>query len=343
MVFSEFVHGGGWSRDYGRSVVGRADEDDMAEADDVGHDHQRKQEESWMESYNVETTARRKKFEFEDDTDRMMSADGSNIQANEYIESSIGKSQKFPISKLEETAEEGGYVLDSLNMHLMQNQGQNSNCENDNLIGPNYPNWSKKEKWVEGYGLDPQACLRDDEDWAFYMGPNKGNKSYEAKDDVEISETEKDKLAEDEVNRRSRDSLIPEEDEVNRKSRGSLILEEDEAKRTSKGSLVHVEDEAIQRNWVSLINEEDEVNRRSKKSLRPEEDEANRTSRGSLMHAEGEANRRFWGSVMIENDEGNQRSRGSLMSEEDEVDDVNQRSKGSLSRLEDLNEENSFW
>ncbi|GLT99584.1 hypothetical protein SLE2022_170150 [Rubroshorea leprosula] len=304
-VFSETVHGRGCSKDYGRSAVGRADEDDMARADDVGHDHGRRQEESWMESYNVETTARRKKFEFEDDIDRMMSAEGSDIQANEYIESSIGKSQKFPISKLVETAEEGGYVPDSLSMHLMQNQGQNSNCENGNLIGPIYPNWSNEVKWVKGCGLDPQACLSDDEDWASYMGPNKGNKSYEAEDDVEIRETDKDKLEEDEVNRRSKDSLAPEEDEVNRRSRGSLIPKEDEAKQSSRGSLVHVEDEAIRRNWVSLINEEDEVNRRSRGSLRPKEDEANRTSRGSLMHAEGEANRRFWGSVMIEKDEGN--------------------------------------
>ncbi|GKV52906.1 hypothetical protein SLEP1_g59459, partial [Rubroshorea leprosula] len=105
-VFADFVHGGGCSKDYGRSAVGRADEDDMAKADDVGLDHGRRQEESWMESYNVETTARRKKFEFEDDIDRRMSVDGSDIQANEYVESSIGKSQKFPISKLEETAKE---------------------------------------------------------------------------------------------------------------------------------------------------------------------------------------------------------------------------------------------
>ncbi|GKV50270.1 hypothetical protein SLEP1_g56982 [Rubroshorea leprosula] len=109
---------------------------------------------------------------------------------------------------------------------------------------------------------------------------------------------------------------------------GSLIPEEDEAKRTCKGSLVHVEDEAIRRNWVSLINEEVDVNRRSRGSLRPEEDEANWTSRGRLMQVEGEANRR---------------RKGRLMSEEDEVDDVNQRGKGSLSRLEVLSEENSFW
>ncbi|GLU04963.1 hypothetical protein SLE2022_220890 [Rubroshorea leprosula] len=290
----------------------------MARADDVEHDRGRRQEESWMETYNVEATARRKKFEFEDDIDRMMSAVGSDIQANEFTESSIGKSQKCPISKLVETAEEGGYVPDSLSMHLMQNQGQNSNCENGNLIGPIYPNRSKEEKWVKSCGLDTQACLREDVDWGSYSGPNKGNKSYEDEDDVELSETDKDRFEEDEVNRRNRDSLAPEEDEVNGRSRGSLIPKEDETKRTSKGRLVHVEVEAIRRNWVSLRNEEDEVNRRSRGSMRPEEDEANRTCKGSLMHAEGEANRRFWGSGMIEKDEGNQRSRGNWMSEEDE-------------------------
>ncbi|GKV01589.1 hypothetical protein SLEP1_g14135 [Rubroshorea leprosula] len=340
---AESIHGGGDSRDYGRRAADRADDDDMAKADDVGEDHGRRQEESWRESHNVETTARRKKFEFEDDADRMMSADGSNIQAYEYIEESMGKSQKFPISKLEETAEEVGYVPDSLSMHLMQRQGQNSNCENGNLIGPNYPNRAIEEMRAKGCGLESQACVRDEENWAPYLGPNRGNKSYEDEDYVEISQTEKDKLEEDEVDRRSRGSVMSEEDEVNRRSRGSWIPEEDEAKQTSRGSLVHEEDEANRRNWDSLINEEDEENRRCRGSWRSEEEEANRTSKGSLMHVEGEANPRFGGSVMFEKDEGNQRSRGSLMSDEDEVDNVNQRSKGCLSRLEDLSEEKSFW
>ncbi|GLT84311.1 hypothetical protein SLE2022_025470 [Rubroshorea leprosula] len=342
-VFVESIHGGGYSREYGRSAVSRADDDDMAKANDVGDDHGKRQAESWKESYNVDITARRKKFEFEDDIDGMMSADGSNIQAYGYNETSIGKSQKLPISKSEETAEEVGYVPDNLSMHLMQKQGQNSNCENDNLIGPNYPNRAIEEKWVKGCGLEPQACLRDDEDWASYMGPNKGIKSYEADDDVEISETENDKPEEDEVNWRSRGSLMPEEDGVNRRSRGSWIPKDDEEKLTSRGSLVHAEDEANRRNWDSLINKDDEVNRRSRGSLRPEEEEANRTSKGSLMHVEGEANSRLGGSVMFEKDEGKQRSRGNLMSEEDEGHNVNQRSKGSLSRLEDLSEEKSFW
>ncbi|GLU23473.1 hypothetical protein SLE2022_394730 [Rubroshorea leprosula] len=187
-VFAESIHGGGYSREYGRSAVGRADDDDMAMADDVGEDHGRRQAESWMESLNVDITARRKKFEFEDDIDRMMSADGSNTQAEKFNESSVGKSQKSPINKPEEMIEEVGYVPDSLSMHLMQNQGQNSNCVNGNSIGLMYPNRAIEVIWGKGCWLEPQACVRDDEDWASYMGPNKGNKSYEAGDDVEISE-----------------------------------------------------------------------------------------------------------------------------------------------------------
>ncbi|GKV09910.1 hypothetical protein SLEP1_g21342 [Rubroshorea leprosula] len=333
-AFAESIHGGGFSREYGKSAAGRADDDDMAKVDDVIDDHGRGQAERWMESLNVDITARRKKFEFEDDIDRMMSDDGSNIQAEKFFEASVGKSQKSPISKPEEMTEEVGYVPDSLSMHLMQNQGQNSNCEIGNSSGPKFPNRASEEKWGKGCGLEPQTGLRDDEDWASYLGPNKGIKSYVAGDDLEISETEKDKVEEDEVKRRSRGSEKAKEDEVNRRSKGSGIPEDDEVKLTSRGSVVHVKDEANRRNWESLINEEDEESRRSRGSLGPEEEEVNRTSMGSLMHVEGEAKSELGGSVMFEKGEGIQRSRGILMSEEDEVDSVNQRSKGSLSRLD---------
>ncbi|GLT32978.1 hypothetical protein SLA2020_076050 [Shorea laevis] len=60
----------------------------------------------------------------------------------------------------------------------------------------------------------------------------------------------------------------------------------------------------------------------------PEEEEVDRSSRGSLIPEEGEVN---------------QRSRGSLMAEVDEMGEGNQTSKGSLVRLEDLSEQESFW
>ncbi|GKU98541.1 hypothetical protein SLEP1_g11532 [Rubroshorea leprosula] len=281
--YAESIHGGGVSREYGRSSAGRDDDDDMAKADDGIEGHGRGQAESWMESFNVDITARRKKFEFEDDIDRMMSADGSNTQAEKFFEASVGKSQKSPISKSEEMTE--GAI---------------------------------EEKWGKGCKLEPQAGLRDDEDWASYLGPNKGYKSYVAGVDVEISETEKDKIEEDEVKRRSRGSLMAEEVEVNRRSRGSWIPEDDVEKLTSRGSLVHAEDEANRRNWEILINEEDEEIWKSRGSLRHEEEEANRICKGSLMHVEGEAKSRLRGSVMFEKDEGKQRSRGRLLSEEDE-------------------------
>ncbi|GLT24872.1 hypothetical protein SLA2020_000370 [Shorea laevis] len=37
-AFDESVHGGGYSKECWKNVVGMADEDDMAKADDVGHD-----------------------------------------------------------------------------------------------------------------------------------------------------------------------------------------------------------------------------------------------------------------------------------------------------------------
>ncbi|GKV41384.1 hypothetical protein SLEP1_g48927 [Rubroshorea leprosula] len=342
-VFAESIHGGGFSKEYGRSAAGRVEDDDMAKADDVIDDHGRGQAERWRESLNVDITARRKNFEFEDDIDRMMSVDGSNIQAEKFFEVSVGKSQKSPISKPEEMTEEVGYVPDSLSMQLMQNQGQNSNCEIGDSIGPKHLKRAIEENWGKACGLEPRAGMGDDEDWASYLGPNKGNKPYVAGDDVEISEMEKDKIEEDKVKRRSRGSLMAEVEEVNRRSKGSWVPEDDVVKLTSRGSVVHVEVEANRRNWESLINEEDEESRSCRGSRRPEEEEANRTSMGSVMHVERESKSGPGGSVMSEKGEGNLRSRGMVMSEEEEVHSVNQRRKGSWSRQEDFGEENSFW
>ncbi|GLT26717.1 hypothetical protein SLA2020_017630 [Shorea laevis] len=331
-----------------------ADEDDMAKVDDVEHEYGKQQEEVWMESHNVEATTRRKKFEFEDDFDRVMSADGSKIQTNEYIDTSIRKSQKFPISKLGKMTKEVGYVPDILSRHLMQSQGQNSNCEIGDMNGPKKPNQIKEQVWVKGCGLNSETCLRDDVDWASNMGPNKVNKSLEAGNDVEIREMEIDKAKEVELNQRSRGckmveegegiqrsmgSLVSKEDEVDWRCRVSMMPEKEEGNRSSRGCLLSVEDEENRNSRGNWLVEMDELNRRSRGCMMAEEGEGirrmgslmskevDRSCRFSLMPKEEEGSRSSRDSSMSVEDEENQKFKSSLLAEEDEL---NRRSRGSM-------------
>ncbi|GKU94304.1 hypothetical protein SLEP1_g7819 [Rubroshorea leprosula] len=176
------------SKDLCRAATGKVDDDDMARDNDVEHGSGNKLEEDWKESHKEEVKANRKKFEFEEDTEGMMSVDGSNVQTdNEYIDASIGKSQKFPSTS--------------------KSLGQNSNCKNGEMNGPTNLIQLNEKEWDKGCRLDLQACLRDDEDWALNMGPNKTNKVHEDENDVVVRDKDIDGFEEEEVNQRNKGCL----------------------------------------------------------------------------------------------------------------------------------------
>ncbi|GKU92387.1 hypothetical protein SLEP1_g6121 [Rubroshorea leprosula] len=195
-AFDESVHDGGCFKDCWNDEVGRADDEVKARADDV------------TENQEVEVTVRKKKFEFEEDKDSRLSADGSNIQINnEYNDASSGNSQKLLISVQGETAEGGSYVPHSLSMQLMQSQRQYSNCENGIINGPAISNQQLQQVGGKVGGLDSQPCLRIEGSWASSMGLNKTNSLHEGQDEVEVRDKELDKADVDEMHRRSKGSL----------------------------------------------------------------------------------------------------------------------------------------
>ncbi|GKV17381.1 hypothetical protein SLEP1_g27896 [Rubroshorea leprosula] len=117
---------------------------------------------------------------------------------NECIVADIGNTLGLLINSQEETAEEVGYVSDSLCEHLMQCQEHDSNRGKGEVSRPNNPSPSKKQRREMRLGLDLKACLGGGEKWATNLRPGATKKKEVSK--VKGAGAEREKTEDKSVN-----------------------------------------------------------------------------------------------------------------------------------------------
>ncbi|GKV49607.1 hypothetical protein SLEP1_g56348 [Rubroshorea leprosula] len=224
------VQGGGCSKHSSKCANGKVEDDDKERranvesknvmVDDVEFEYGREREESRLDSQGKKATARQKIFEFENVENSLMSAEESIKQSdNECIAAGIENTRGLLINTQGETAEEVGYVSDSLCEHLRQSQEQDLKRGKGELIRPTNPSPSKNQRGERGLRPDHQACLGDGEIWATNLGPGAAKKNKVSKDKGAGVEREK------------RDDMCEKEGE---KQRGEGIFDGVETDRVGK-------------------------------------------------------------------------------------------------------------
>ncbi|GLU14950.1 hypothetical protein SLE2022_314870 [Rubroshorea leprosula] len=198
----ESVEEGGCSKHSSKCVDGKEEDDDKERSanvesknemvDDVEPENGRESDSRRLDSQEKNVTARQKSFEFENVENSLMSDEEAFKQSDNKCKAvGIGNTQELLINTQGETAEEVGYVPDSLCEQLMQCQDHDLKRGKGDLSGPTNPSPSKKQRGERDLGPDHQAGLEDGDIWATNWGPGAAKKKKVGK--VKDAEVERGK------------------------------------------------------------------------------------------------------------------------------------------------------
>ncbi|GLT97805.1 hypothetical protein SLE2022_153520 [Rubroshorea leprosula] len=198
----ESVQEGGCSKHSSKCANGKEENDDKERSanvesknemvDDVELENGRERDSRRLDGQEKKATARQKSFEFQNVENSLMSDEEVFKQSdNKCKAAGIGNTQEPLINTQGETAEEFGYVPDSLCEHLMQCQEHDLKRGKGDLSGPTNPSPSKKQRGERDLGPDHQAGLEAGDIWATNGGPGAAKKKKVSK--VKSAEVERGK------------------------------------------------------------------------------------------------------------------------------------------------------